>query len=633
MDKSVDVFISYAHDNYNEVKEIVQTLEQQIEGLTCFFDVKNIESGDDFTEDIQRALDNSKCILFMASSASIQSLWVRKEVTYAKNIDKRVVPILLKTETFKDEFLELVGNSDYFDADEEEHMSNLISYLAGWIGKNEILEAREKRNEEYKEKARAREALEYKGYFEKGNSYFNGSNGCLKDYNEAFFWYERAAKKNEDAQFKLGMCYLMGYGCEKNQEEAVSWFSKSAKGSAKGCWYLGWCYQYGKGVDQDYYKAFEYYKKSTLIKPSENKEKKGFAKGFNKMAECLMYGMGVEKNCEEAIRCYKQSAEQGDPAALLALGNCYNEGIGVSKSLEEAKRLYEAAANKGHVNAWYVLADWFLDGLKDGDKVIVKKDENKAFSLFKKAADAGYAPGFYKVAECLYKGIGCMENKNTAIYYYMQAAQKNNENAKNRLEELGININQNPFDICFYCVEGNEPAVQSICDYIRTFLPDILCHIEKIDNSGQEERDVILQLNSARFLVFAFSEDLNKMREEQISLMKKITYYAQIMDKKIIPMKLSNDVHLTGWFLFEFGIRDIIHLDDSVQVNKMMNEIVRCINGSSENLPVAGIGASLKSFSEKCESYSRSLSRMAQEFKNLEIDKLETEQAKKRWNS
>ena len=632
MDKNVDIFISYAHDNYDEVKEIVQRLEQQIEGLTCFCDVKNIDSGDDFTEDIQRALDNSKCLLFMASSASIQSLWVRKEVTYAKNIDKRVVPILLKTETFKEEFIALLGSADHYDADEEDHMSDLITSLAAIVDKNENSKTLQGRNEEYTKEAREREELEYKGYLEKGNSYYNGSNGCSKDYEEAFFWYSRAAKKNEDAQFKLGMCYLLGYGCEKNQEEAVSWFSKSAKGSAKGCWYLGWCYQHGKGVDQDYYKAFEYYKKSTLIKPSENQEQKGFAKGFNKMAECLMNGMGVEKNCEEAIKCYKQSAEQGDPAALLALGNCYNDGIVVPKSIKDAYQHYKKAASKGHVNAWYILGEWLLDGKTDGDEIIVKKDEPKAFSLFKKAADAGYAPGFYKVAECLYKGIGCEENKNTAIYYYIQSAKKNNEKAKNRLEELGIDINQNPFDICFYCVEGNEPAVQSICDYIRTFLPDIQCHIEKIDNS-ENEKDVILQLNSARFLVFAFSEDLNKMREEQISLMKKITYYAQIMDKKIIPMKLSNDVHLTGWFLFEFGIRDIIHIDDYVQRDKMVNEIVRSIDGSSKNLPVAGIGASLKSFSEKCESYSRSLSRMAQEFKKMEIDKLETEQAKKRWNS
>lgn len=28
MDKNVDVFISYAHDNHHEVKEIVQRLEQ-----------------------------------------------------------------------------------------------------------------------------------------------------------------------------------------------------------------------------------------------------------------------------------------------------------------------------------------------------------------------------------------------------------------------------------------------------------------------------------------------------------------------------------------------------------------------------------------------------------------------------
>ena len=61
--------------------------------------------------------------------------------------------------------------------------------MAGWIYKNEIQKTRKKRNEEYKEKARAREALEYKGYFEKGNNYFNGSNGCSKDYEEAFFWY------------------------------------------------------------------------------------------------------------------------------------------------------------------------------------------------------------------------------------------------------------------------------------------------------------------------------------------------------------------------------------------------------------------------------------------------------------
>lgn len=630
MDKNVDVFISYAHDNYHEVKEIVQRLEQQIEGLTCFFDVKNIESGDDFTEDIQRALDNSKCLLFMASSASIQSLWVRKEVTYAKNIDKRVVPVLLKTETFKDEFSALVGKSDYFDADEEEHMSNLISYLAGWIDKNEILEAREKRNAEYKEKARAREALEYKGYFEQGNNYFNGSNGCSKDYEEAFFWYSRAAKKNKDAQFQLGLCYLMGYGCKKNQKVAVEWFQTAAtNGSEKGWWYLGWCHQYGKGVDQNYDQAFQYYVKSSEINE--------FPRGLYKVAECWMNGYGVEKDYKKAVEFYNKSAEQGDPAALLALGNCYNEGIGVPKSLEDAKRLYEAAANKGHANAWYVLADWFLDGLKDGDKVIVEKDEKKAFSLFKKAADAGYAPGFYKVAECLYKGIGCMKNEDTAIYYYIQAAQKNNENAKKRLEEFDVTLTYNPYDICFYCLSRNENAVTRLCKDVSKILPNINPHIEKIDEIEKTERqreiDMILLLNAAKFLVFVFSDDLREIKGEQIAWMKKITYYAQIMDKKIIPLKLSNDVHLTGWFLFEFGIRDIIHLDDSVQVNKMMNEIVRCINGSSENVPMGDLQAYLNSFSDKCLSYSRALSRMAQDFKNLEIDKLETEQAKKRWNS
>ena len=59
--------------------------------------------------------------------------------------------------------------------------------------------------------------------FAKGYAYYHE-----KDYEEAFFWFKKAADKNHaDACEWCGHCYENGYGTEKDYTKAVSYYNKA----------------------------------------------------------------------------------------------------------------------------------------------------------------------------------------------------------------------------------------------------------------------------------------------------------------------------------------------------------------------------------------------------------------------
>ena len=100
-----DIFISYSRKDFDEVSSILEFLKTSIPGLTYWFDIDGIESGDEFEDKIISAIDNSAYVLFALSENSISSVWTKDEVMYAKNTDKKVIPILLKGAEMKGWFL------------------------------------------------------------------------------------------------------------------------------------------------------------------------------------------------------------------------------------------------------------------------------------------------------------------------------------------------------------------------------------------------------------------------------------------------------------------------------------------------------------------------------------------------
>ena len=55
--------------------------------------------------------------------------------------------------------------------------------------------------------------------------YYNGEEGINQDYNQAFYWYNKAAEsKDLYAEYMVGQCYEYGRGAEKNLAKAKEWY-------------------------------------------------------------------------------------------------------------------------------------------------------------------------------------------------------------------------------------------------------------------------------------------------------------------------------------------------------------------------------------------------------------------------
>ncbi|MYG18133.1 MAG: sel1 repeat family protein, partial [Gemmatimonadales bacterium] len=74
------------------------------------------------------------------------------------------------------------------------------------------------------------------------------------------------------------------------------------------------------------------------------------------------YGLGVAEDDAEAVRWYREAAEQGDDAAQFNLGEMYYIGEGVPQDYAEAVRWYRAAAEQGHEVAQSNLGIMYDDG-------------------------------------------------------------------------------------------------------------------------------------------------------------------------------------------------------------------------------------------------------------------------------
>lgn len=131
-----DLFVSYSRVDLKEVVRLVDQLASRIPGLNYWFDITGVESASEFEEKIISAINNSEFVLFAVSENSMKSDWSKDEVTYAKNIGKKVIPVLLKGTSMKEGWLLFkFGRVDCIDSTDQIQMEKLISDLSRWIEK------------------------------------------------------------------------------------------------------------------------------------------------------------------------------------------------------------------------------------------------------------------------------------------------------------------------------------------------------------------------------------------------------------------------------------------------------------------------------------------------------------------
>jgi len=133
MNNSKPIFISYSRIDKNIVFPFVKRIEQAL-NTTCWIDFEGIESGSQFEEVIVNAIDESEVVLFMLSDSSISSKWTKREVLYAEDEGKRVVPIVVDKKGLRKWFKFHFGNVDYIDINDKGQCDKLLNNLASWIG-------------------------------------------------------------------------------------------------------------------------------------------------------------------------------------------------------------------------------------------------------------------------------------------------------------------------------------------------------------------------------------------------------------------------------------------------------------------------------------------------------------------
>lgn len=88
-----DVFISYSREDLATAERLERALSAA--GLATWRDKNEIRPGGSFPDDIAAAIDSCFSVVWLASAASVQSTWVRRELAYATDAKKLVVPVHL----------------------------------------------------------------------------------------------------------------------------------------------------------------------------------------------------------------------------------------------------------------------------------------------------------------------------------------------------------------------------------------------------------------------------------------------------------------------------------------------------------------------------------------------------------
>jgi len=281
--------------------------------------------------------------------------------------------------------------------------------------------------------------------------------GVTKDMVEAIRWYRKAAEQGSaQAQYALGKCYEKGTGISKNLEEAAQWYEKAAEQGHHGArsrlqdiegndpiaWFkkhaalgdagaqFGWgmCYATGEGVEKDIAKALEWVEKAA-------------AQGHRQAQESLQQykekGTFFSEPKIEASH-YREAAEQGDAQACYMLSMCYSRGIGgVEKNVEKGIEWLTKAADQGHAQA-----QWLL-GVRYQNAEGVDRDFVKAVTLFKQSADQNFAEAQFMLGVAYQYGVGVKKDVALATEWFEKAAAQDNEDAREKLDELQGNKTRN----------------------------------------------------------------------------------------------------------------------------------------------------------------------------------------------
>ena len=400
-------------------------VNQFVDGLTnagysVWIDRTGVSGGDEFRKKIVQGIKQSSVVLYFSSVNSNASEWTVKEIVYAVNKKKVIIPVRLDNTEY-DETIDFdICGLSYVECDPSQPLSCLdllVTYIANHIGRRQApsaASAATSRADQSSEGNRSPEEL-----YSFGKSYYRKG-----DYEQAVKYYKMAAEQGHAvAQNQLGNCFNLGLGVVQDYNEAVKWYRKAAdQGRAAAQCNLGVCYYYGKGVALDYHDAVGLFRKAA---------DQGRADAQFYLGVCFNKGQGVTQDYVEAVKWYRKAADQGHADAQYYLGVCFKRGKGVTQDYVEAVKWYRKAADQGDARAQFCLGAEYFNG------ECVARDFVEAVKWYHKASEQGLIHAQCMLGACYENGLGVTEDLDEAVRWYRKAAEQGQKDAINALKRLG----------------------------------------------------------------------------------------------------------------------------------------------------------------------------------------------------
>lgn len=123
------VFISYFHGDKDFAGRLIDDLSAA--GHACWIDTSSIKGGDEWIMTIAEGIINSYALVVVVTFEALQSKWVQKEILWAQQKKKQVIPVILEDVIHETRFFPLVDcqGVTVFDSDYATALTKLLNSL------------------------------------------------------------------------------------------------------------------------------------------------------------------------------------------------------------------------------------------------------------------------------------------------------------------------------------------------------------------------------------------------------------------------------------------------------------------------------------------------------------------------
>ncbi len=283
-----------------------------------------------------------------------------------------------------------------------------------------------------------------------GHSYRDGLGGMVRNAEQAYSWYSRAAEAgNPQGYVEMAKCHISGVGAPEDDDKAFMLLVKAENdGSSDASRMLGNMYFHGDGRAPNDSIAREYY--LTAIEA-------GNVEAMSDLAWLYIKGGAGMHQFSHAFDLFTRAASEDVPSAIEGLGLCYESGYGTPLDMHLAVSCYKRAADTGNTRSLYDLyrvyrnggeslpvdpgkaRDYLDEGVRRGDSNslfalgkeyikgdMVAKDSIKGMEYIHKAADLGSAQALATLGN-MYYTEGKVKGDYTSAFEYLQRAIRHPE--------------------------------------------------------------------------------------------------------------------------------------------------------------------------------------------------------------